>query len=75
MTTNGIDAWSYEVNILADGSKRARLAIIGVAVIAGAGLIWGRGFVGLADGQTTKNELTRQASIGRPRPPRATTST
>ena len=52
------------MNILADRSKRSRLAIIAFAAIAGACLIWGRGLVGLADGQTTKKELTT-ASIDR----------
>ncbi|HTC99703.1 MAG TPA: efflux RND transporter periplasmic adaptor subunit [Bradyrhizobium sp.] len=46
---------------------RSRLAIVALAAIAGASLIWGRGFVGLADGQTTKKELTT-ASIDRPAP-------
>jgi membrane fusion protein, heavy metal efflux system len=53
-----------EVNILADRSKRSRLAIVAFAAIAGASLIWGRGFAGFADGQTTKNELTT-ASVDR----------
>jgi len=56
------------VNILSDRSKRSRFAIVAVAAVAGALLIWGRGFVGLADGQTTKKELTT-ASIDRPSMP------
>jgi len=55
------------VNILTNRSMRSRLAIVALAAIAGASLIWGRGFVGLADGQTTKKELTT-ASIDRPAP-------
>src|SRR5580692_9590782 len=47
---------------------RSRLAIVALAAVAGALLIWGRGFVGLADGQTTKKELTT-ASIDRPSTP------
>lgn len=49
---------------------RTRLAMIAFAAIAGAALIWGRGFVGLADGQTAKKELTA-ASIDRPSTPPA----
>jgi cobalt-zinc-cadmium efflux system membrane fusion protein len=49
---------------------RSRLAIIVLAAIAGVALIWGRGFVGLADGQTAKKELTT-ASIDRPSTPPA----
>ena len=55
------------MNILTNRSMRSRLAIVALAAIAGASLIWGRGFVGLADGQTTKKELTT-ASIDRPAP-------
>lgn len=49
------------MNFLTNRSMRSRLAIV---ALAGASLIWGRGFVGLADGQTTKKELTT-ASIDR----------
>jgi cobalt-zinc-cadmium efflux system membrane fusion protein len=49
---------------------RSRLAIIALAALAGVSLIWGRGFVGLADGQTAKKELTT-ASIDRPSAPPA----
>lgn len=55
------------MNFLTDRSKRSRLAIIALAALAGASLIWGRGFVGLADGQTTRKGLMT-ASIDRSAP-------
>lgn len=58
------------MNTLADRSKRVRLAIIAFAAIAGACLIWGRGFVDLADGQTTKKGVVT-ASVDRPAAPPA----
>jgi membrane fusion protein, heavy metal efflux system len=53
------------VNILLDASKRSRLTLVVALVAAGAVLFWGRGFVGLADGQTNHRELVT-ASIDRP---------
>ena len=52
------------VSFFTDRSMRSRMAIIAIVAIAGASLICGRGFVDLADGQTTKKELTT-ASIDR----------
>lgn len=53
------------MNILANGSRRSRWALVLVAAAAGAALLWGRGLIGLADGQTNRKKLT-MAAIDRP---------
>jgi membrane fusion protein, heavy metal efflux system len=50
---------------LANASGRTRFALVLVAAAAGAALFWSRSFIGLADGQTNRKELTT-ASIDRP---------
>jgi cobalt-zinc-cadmium efflux system membrane fusion protein len=42
------------VNIFGNLSSRYRVALIALILIGGATLFWGRGFVGLADGQTER---------------------
>ena len=39
------------MNVFASLSRRAQAMLLALIVIAGAGLFWGRGFIGLADGQ------------------------
>ncbi len=41
--------------------KHSRLAVIVVAAIGAAALLWGRGLVGRADGQATRKELVASA--------------
>ena len=41
--------------------KHSRLVVIVVAAIGAAALLWGRGFVGRADGQATRKELVASA--------------
>src|SRR5690349_18795544 len=45
-------------------SSRSRLTIVVLVAATGAALFWGRSFVGFADGQTNRKELTT-ASIER----------
>lgn len=54
------------MNILAKASRRSRWALVVVAAVAGSALLWGRGLIGLADGQTSRKEMTT-AAIDRPR--------
>ena len=49
------------MNVFGDLLRRSRLAVIVVAAIGAAALLWGRGFVGRADGQATKKELVVSA--------------
>jgi cobalt-zinc-cadmium efflux system membrane fusion protein len=42
------------VNIFGNLSSRYRVALIALILIGGATLFWGRGFIGLADGQTER---------------------
>jgi cobalt-zinc-cadmium efflux system membrane fusion protein len=44
------------VNVFGNLSKRSRMAIIALIAIGGLASFWGRGFVGLADGQAGRNE-------------------
>jgi len=46
------------VNILLKVSGRSRWGLVIVAAVAGAALIWGRELIGLADGQTSRKEIT-----------------
>jgi len=46
------------VNILLKVSGRSRWGLVIVAAVAGAALIWGRDLIGLADGQTSRKEIT-----------------
>ena len=52
---------AVEVNVFGYLLKHSRLAVIVVAAIGAAALLWGRGFVGRADGQATKKELVASA--------------
>ncbi|MGA7810299.1 efflux RND transporter periplasmic adaptor subunit [Bradyrhizobium sp.] len=47
-------------------SRRSLWAMVAFIVIAGAVLIWGRGFVGLRDGQASRPEPVASASEDRP---------
>lgn len=42
------------MNMLSHPSKRSRLTLVLLAAAAGMALFWGRGFIGLADGQTSR---------------------
>jgi membrane fusion protein, heavy metal efflux system len=44
------------VNVFENLSKRSRMAIIAVIAIGGIASFWGRGFIGLADGQSGRNQ-------------------
>jgi membrane fusion protein, heavy metal efflux system len=50
------------VNVFENLSKRSRMAIIGLIAIGGLALFWGRGFVGLADGQSGRNQPSADAN-------------
>jgi len=53
------------VNIFTKLSKRSRLAVAALILVAGAVLIWGRGFVGFADGQASRKELVASVNSDR----------
>jgi cobalt-zinc-cadmium efflux system membrane fusion protein len=44
------------VNVRESLSGRTRLAVVVLALVGGAALLWGRGFIGLADGQAGRKE-------------------
>ena len=46
------------MNFFAGLSRRARAVLLALIVIVAAGLLWGRGFIGLADGQAARKEQT-----------------
>jgi membrane fusion protein, heavy metal efflux system len=52
------------VNVFASLSRRAQAMLLALIVIAGAGLFWGRGFIGLADGQPARKEQTASVEAG-----------
>jgi cobalt-zinc-cadmium efflux system membrane fusion protein len=56
------------VSIFATLSKRSRLAVIALVVIAGAALIWGRGLIGLADEQSGRKEHVASVNPDRSTP-------
>jgi membrane fusion protein, heavy metal efflux system len=49
------------VNIFGNLSSRYRVALIALILIGGATLFWGRGFIGLADGQTERKGSSASA--------------
>src|SRR5271166_6171872 len=46
------------VNFFRNLSRRSVAAAIALVVLGGAVLFWGRGFIGFADGQTGRKELS-----------------
>ena len=46
---------------MVNASRRSRWALVLVVVVAGAALYWGKGLIGLADGQTDRKEITTAA--------------
>jgi cobalt-zinc-cadmium efflux system membrane fusion protein len=50
------------VNVFGNLSKRSRMAIIALIAIGGLASLWGRGFIGLADGQAGRNESSAAAN-------------
>jgi cobalt-zinc-cadmium efflux system membrane fusion protein len=46
------------VNVFGNLSKRSRMVIIALIAIGGLASFWGRGFIGLADGQAGRKELS-----------------
>jgi cobalt-zinc-cadmium efflux system membrane fusion protein len=50
------------VNVFGNLSKRSRMAIISLIAIGGLASFWGRGFIGLADGQAGRNESNSAAN-------------
>ena len=49
------------MSVLGNLSRPSRLAVVAFAVIGGALLLWGRGFVGRADGEAYRKGLTETA--------------
>jgi cobalt-zinc-cadmium efflux system membrane fusion protein len=56
------------VNFFESLSRRAQAVLLALIVIVGAGLFWGRGFIGVADGQAARKEQTAAAEAGPPGP-------
>jgi membrane fusion protein, heavy metal efflux system len=52
------------VNVFAGLSRRAQAMLLALIVIVGAGLFWGRSFIGLADGQPARKQQTASAEAG-----------
>ncbi len=50
------------MNVFENLSKRSRMAIIALIAIGGLALFWGRGFIGLADGQSGRNQPSADAN-------------
>jgi cobalt-zinc-cadmium efflux system membrane fusion protein len=50
------------VNVFGNLSKRSRMAIIALIATGGLASFWGRGFIGLADGQAGRNESSAAAN-------------
>jgi membrane fusion protein, heavy metal efflux system len=59
-----IVAGVVEVNVFAGLSRRAQAMLLALIVIVGAGLFWGRSFIGLADGQPARKQQTASAEAG-----------
>ncbi len=49
------------MNVFGNLSWRSRIAVVALIGISGAASFWGRGFIGLADGQTGRKELASAA--------------
>jgi membrane fusion protein, heavy metal efflux system len=57
------------VNAFGNTSRRSIAIFFAVIAIGGAALFWGKGFIGLADGQSRKKEMsavTDSGSVGKP---------
>lgn len=50
------------MSVLGNLSRRSRLAVAAFVVLGGAALLWGRGFIGRADGEASKSGLTETAA-------------
>jgi cobalt-zinc-cadmium efflux system membrane fusion protein len=50
------------VNVFGNLSKRSRMVIIALIAIGGLASFWGRGFIGLADGQAGRNQPSADAN-------------
>jgi cobalt-zinc-cadmium efflux system membrane fusion protein len=49
------------VNVFGNLPRRSRIAVVALIAIGGAASFWGRGFIGLADGQAGRKELAPAA--------------
>jgi membrane fusion protein, heavy metal efflux system len=54
------------VNVFGNLSRRARAVFLALIVIGGAALLWSRGFIGLADVQAQRKELTASTATDQP---------
>jgi len=54
------------VNVLGNLSRRYRVVWFALIAIGGVGLFWGKGFIGLADGQSERKERISSTASDRP---------
>jgi membrane fusion protein, heavy metal efflux system len=52
------------VNVFGSPSWRSRVTVFALIAIGGGALLWSRGFIGFADGQTGRKELSASAAAG-----------
>jgi cobalt-zinc-cadmium efflux system membrane fusion protein len=65
-----VNVFANLVNVFASLSKRWRMAIIALIAVGGLASFWGRGFIGLADGQAGRERAANQPVIdGKPETP------
>jgi membrane fusion protein, heavy metal efflux system len=62
------------VGVFGNLSRRLRILIAALAVIGAAGLFWGRGFIGYADGQASKRKPVASTTLGQTGSKKATES-
>src|ERR1700688_3371632 len=55
-----------KVNVLGNLSRRYRMVWFALIAIGGAGLFWGKGFIGLADGQSERKERISSTASNQP---------
>lgn len=55
-----------KVNVLGNLSRRYRVVWFALIAIGGAGLFWGKGFIGLADGQSERKERISSTASNQP---------
>jgi len=55
-----------KVNVLGNLSRRYRVVWFALIAIGGVGLFWGKGFIGLADGQSERKERISSTASNRP---------
>jgi membrane fusion protein, heavy metal efflux system len=55
-----------KVNVLGNLSRRYRVVWFALIAIGGVGLFWGRGFIGLADGQSERKERVSSTASDQP---------